>query len=388
MVYPVTALKMPADLVSQPNGRLPDQLLVPVKFAGRTGGRLHLQAARGWWAMVDACRQATGVTLTVTSLHDAYRIYDIQLSTFLSRYDPVSLATYLITASSKRRKFAYNGKLYWKQRAGVASAAVPGTSNHGWGLAVDACELLANGASLGIASSRAWTWLLTHAHEYGFSWEVQTEPWHIRYVLGDAVTDAIRAFEAGGGSTPPQLPPFDPINQQWGLWPLADKPRIGPGAKGDLVKYLQGVLRKVLGGVAVDGDYGPATTAAVQKYQALRHLTVDGWVGPITWAEIDKDTVIVKPPPLPPFIPEEGKFGLWPNNQSKPKLEVGASGDAVRYLQGVLKFKASMVTMVVDGSFGPMTRDAVIAYQRQRGLAADGVVGPMTWAAVDADALK
>jgi peptidoglycan hydrolase-like protein with peptidoglycan-binding domain len=56
-------------------------------------------------------------------------------------------------------------------------------------------------------------------------------------------------------------------------------------------------------------------------------------------------------------------------------LEIGAKGDAVKQLQGLVGAK-------VDGGFGPATDTAVKAAQKQLGLTADGVVGAKTWAAL------
>ena len=39
----------------------------------------------------------------------------------------------------------------------------------------------------------------------------------------------------------------------------------------------------------------------------------------------------------------------------------------------------------LDGIFGSQTRNAVIAYQRSRGLSADGIVGCNTWRSLQED---
>lgn len=54
-------------------------------------------------------------------------------------------------------------------------AAVPGTSNHGWGIAVD------------VLTKAAAAWMYSHAGKFGWSWDEGKrvgEWWHFRYVGG------------------------------------------------------------------------------------------------------------------------------------------------------------------------------------------------------------
>ena len=105
------------------------------------GGRLRPDAAAAFDAMSQAYAQAFGTTLCVS---DSYRTYSQQVSVF-------------------------------RQRPSLA--AVPGTSNHGWGLAVD--------LGCGVQNSRSaqYRWMTRNAGQFGWvhpAWAVHDpyEPWH------------------------------------------------------------------------------------------------------------------------------------------------------------------------------------------------------------------
>lgn len=61
-------------------------------------------------------------------------------------------------------------------------------------------------------------------------------------------------------------------------------------------------------------------------------------------------------------------------------LDYGSAGTDVVQLQQHLN--AAGAHLVVDGKFGPKTEEAVLSFQRVRGLAQDGIVGPKTWASL------
>ena len=67
-------------------------------------------------------------------------------------------------------------------------------------------------------------------------------------------------------------------------------------------------------------------------------------------------------------------------------LKVGSKGTAVQELQAFLIKKdiGSSDKVVADGSFGPITRQALIDYQASVGLTSDGVAGPKTLAYIAA----
>ena len=100
--------------------------------------------------------------------------------------------------------------------------------------------------------------------------------------VGQAGGDgANRPIPIGPASSVPTGPSVDPVYTT-----------LRRGSKGDDVRECQGILARLgydLGKCGVDGDFGKCTEAAVRKYQKERGLTVDGIVGPMTWAALIKE---------------------------------------------------------------------------------------------------
>jgi V8-like Glu-specific endopeptidase len=75
-----------------------------------------------------------------------------------------------------------------------------------------------------------------------------------------------------------------------------------------------------------------------------------------------------------------------PTRPPHPRVHRGARGPAVTFLQGQLNAQfllpSGRAPLLTDGVFGPRTEAAVRAFQTDRGLVLDGIVGPQTWGAL------
>jgi peptidoglycan hydrolase-like protein with peptidoglycan-binding domain len=135
-------------------------------------------------------------------------------------------------------------------------------------------------------------------------------------------------------------------------------PTISIGATGHDVRRLQRifVMTKALSFSNITGTFDTTTEQAVEDFQQGAGLVVDGIVGPATWQALPAD----------------------PNTSL---LSRGASGSVVTALQQGLKKYSTPATDPgpVDGDFGPKTEAAVKAYQQDRGIHVDGIVGDQTW---------
>ncbi len=144
-----------------------------------------------------------------------------------------------------------------------------------------------------------------------------------------------------------------------------------PYMKGADVKAVQAALKAAgFDPKGVDGTFGPDTEAAVKAYQKAKGLEADGIVGPKTWEKLMGSTGSTPQPPAEPVVPYTRLLKL-----ANPYMK----GNDVKAVQAALK-AAGFDPKGVDGTFGPNTEAAVKAFQKKKGLEADGIVGPKTWA--------
>lgn len=82
--------------------------------------------------------------------------------------------------------------------------------------------------------------------------------------------------------------------------------------------------------------------------------------------------------PPAPAQPEEVLVSV-----AVPQVQTGSTGRSVETVQVILNEKfAASPALVVDGDFGEKTETTVTAFQNVHRLGVDGIVGPLTWAAL------
>ncbi len=146
------------------------------------------------------------------------------------------------------------------------------------------------------------------------------------------------------------------------------RPQIQKGSTGDAVKELQQYLSRLGYTVGADGIFGSTTEAMVKRFQAANGIGADGVVGPKTWAALTSGNA-------------NGNTSTNPGTStSKPQIQRGSTGDAVKELQQHLSRLGYPVG--ADGIFGSTTETMVKRFQAANGIGADGIVGPKTWAAL------
>lgn len=139
------------------------------------------------------------------------------------------------------------------------------------------------------------------------------------------------------------------------------------GASGLEVRKLQGRLAELgyyAGGV--DGIYSEATTDAVKAFQRNNGLSGDGQAGAQTQTKLYSASARYANNPVATADPEQAR-----------SLSLGMTGNDVYALQQRL-IDLRYLTGVADGVFGVETQQALIEFQRNNGLTADGNAGTST----------
>lgn len=143
MHLPSKAIKIPSALKNVENGKLDPALLKKVDC----GGVMYTAAADDFNKMFKAAK-ADGVTLKTVG---HYRTYVQQVNLFKSRYAERDFGRKPQVTRKWKTKL-------WFLKPGMSPAGVPGTSNHGLGLAID----------LDVTNKKTFGWLCEHGPTYNF----------------------------------------------------------------------------------------------------------------------------------------------------------------------------------------------------------------------------
>lgn len=147
------------------SGRLSSDELVVIGEAWGEA-RLHPEAAVAFRGLNEAFKREFGHDINITGPHDAYRSFDVQQG-----------------AVDRAKEDDNQEKLRLLAR--------PGTSNHGWGMAVD----ISDGKNVITFDSAEYAWLTRHGWKFGFhnpDWAIQAgekpEAWHWEFAGIEAKT--------------------------------------------------------------------------------------------------------------------------------------------------------------------------------------------------------
>ncbi|WP_308294769.1 N-acetylmuramoyl-L-alanine amidase [Streptomyces sp. JJ66] len=190
---------------------------------------------------------------------------------------------------------------------------------------------------------------------------------HLSTACPGALYDLVRGgtFEPGAEypgdpDTPPAEPGVPPFEGVLLHYPPVT---VHPSAR-----TWQARMRERGWSLGVDGAYGEESRRVCLAFQAEKGLTVDGVVGPRTWYAAWQ-TPATPPASHPAAAPD------WPG--------VLFTYPPVTVHSGVRTWQARMRergwSLGVDGAYGEESRRVCLAFQAEKGLTEDGVVGPTTW---------
>jgi peptidoglycan hydrolase-like protein with peptidoglycan-binding domain len=311
-------------------------------------------------------------------------------------------------------------KNYWTQRGKPGNAAAPGFSNHGLGVCADISPMPARGTA-------SFNRIAAVFARYNIHFNYTPENWHVQdlniSVAGNQVTINAPAKSFSGNPYFPSIDAFKQVQNGYNVLGYgltvdglvgpkttaatrdfqskhglvvdgihgpgtekvlvaavaAKQPSAPPASGGNDIKAVvrnQQSRLNVWGAatppLAVDGIPGPKFVQATKVFQKAHGMTQDGKIGPQTWALLQQNPPAPAPAPAPAPRPSGPVPPLLPGSDIKT---------AVKNQQMRLNvWGAATPPLIVDGIPGPKFVQATKVFQKARGIAADGKIGPQTWA--------
>jgi len=125
---------------------------------------------------------------------------------------------------------------------------------------------------------------------------------------------------------------------------------------------------------SVDGMMGAQTRGAIREFQKANQLRSTGKIDSVTLSALNREKEALQ---------HEQKIGVPAEVVKKTELHGEIIGprlktkDRMKQIQTALK-KAGFYQGAIDGKIGPKTKEAIIKFQKAKGLKADGIVGEST----------
>ncbi|MFA9424049.1 MAG: peptidoglycan-binding protein [Sedimentibacter sp.] len=155
-----------------------------------------------------------------------------------------------------------------------------------------------------------------------------------------------------------------------------------------LLQYFLNIMASffdTIPSVEINGYFGPETKNSVLEFQKTMKLPITGIVDQTTWNLLYKYILSI-------FTNIPNSVVLFPLFRSIPYpnivyvIGMGIEEPGVFVIQQMLSYLSATMTDLplisqdkVDGIFGPLTKEAVIAFQKKYGLEANGIVDEVTW---------
>lgn len=182
-------------------------------------------------------------------------------------------------------------------------------------------------------------------------------------------------------------------NGAWGAGQVTSIVTVGTTSGTNIWGYgiskIQRLLNANGASLVVDGIQGSRTTAEIRSFQATHGLTVDGIVGPVTWAALNGSSSSTSSQSRAVAVQaavgatQDGIIGADTTKRVNAVRNSSRWG-GVRFPFGV-RYTQHVVGTPVDGIWGRNSRAAhdatVRAIQRALGVTADGIWGTRTEAA-------